>query len=89
MDTLSEPALVSRFPSVPNSEDMAMEVHSLPTLLRKDLGPMFPENPNMSSVITLSFCTENDTSKSGWLSSEIGDFAPRLSGDISDLLPTS
>ena len=61
-----------------------MEVHSILTLLRKDLGPMFPENPNMASVITLSFCTENDTSKSGWLSSEIGDFAPKPSGDISD-----
>ena len=40
-----------------------MEVHNIPTLLRKDLGPMFPEQPDMAAVITLSFHTENDMSK--------------------------
>ena len=63
MDTLSEPAIVSRFPSVPKSEDMAMEAHNIPTVLRKDLGSMFPEQPDMAAVITLSFHTENDMSK--------------------------
>lgn len=63
VDTLSEPAIVSRFPSVPKSEDMAMEAHNIPTVLRKDLGSMFPEQPDMAAVITLSFHTENDMSK--------------------------
>ena len=63
MDILSDPEIVTEFPEVPMSEDMQLEAHNIPTVLRKDLGSMFPEQPDMAAVITLSFHTENDMSK--------------------------
>ena len=61
-ETLSEPAVVSEFPELPHIEDMDLEVHDIPQLLRKDLQPMFPEQLDLAAVITLSFYTDNDMS---------------------------
>ena len=50
------------FPELPELEEMDMEVHSVPQLLKKDLAAMFPHEPSTASVITLSFYTQHDMS---------------------------
>ena len=62
----ADPLVIGTFPSLPSSEMMDLAVHSVPSLLRKDLGLLFPEQDLASSplsIITLSIKTENDMSK--------------------------
>jgi len=63
---LSDPLMVREFPILPSSDVMDLEVHTAPTLLRKEMAALFPEQDLSSgplSIITLSFKTENDMSK--------------------------
>ena len=50
MDVFSEPELINTFPELPSSHSMDMQVHSAPTLLRKELGPMFKEQVVLVTV---------------------------------------
>jgi len=81
VDVFSEPELIKTFPELPSSCSMDMQVHSAPTLLRKELGPMFPNkdlNSGPVSVITISFSTDNDMSK--W-SPEVEEERDKLTHD--------
>jgi len=64
-DVFSDPTLIQQFPELPSSGSMDLSIHTAPTLLRRDLTPMFPDQDLSSgpvSVITLSFYTDNDMS---------------------------
>jgi len=61
----ASPRLLGAFPALPSSEMMDLEVHTAPTLLRKELGELFPEQDLTAgplSIITMSIMTEHDMS---------------------------
>jgi len=63
----SEPCLLDEYPPMPSHENMDVEVHTAPTLLRKQLKDLFPEQDLSASagplsIITMSILTEHDMS---------------------------
>jgi len=64
-DVFSNPEIIQEFPPLPQADDMDIEVNTAPTLLRKELAPMFNDqdlSQGPLSVITLSFFTDHDMS---------------------------
>jgi len=62
---LAQPTIVEDFPPPPSHENMDVEVHTCPSLLKKQLGALFPEqdlNAGALSIITMSIWTDNDMS---------------------------
>eukprot|EP00092_Neocalanus_flemingeri_P025580 GFUD01027732.1.p1 GENE.GFUD01027732.1~~GFUD01027732.1.p1 ORF type:complete len:309 (-),score=86.41 GFUD01027732.1:567-1493(-) len=64
-DVFASPRMLRDFPSLPSNEMMDLKVHTAPTLLRKELGDLFPEEDLTAgplSIITMSILTEQDMS---------------------------
>merc|ERR1712058_138905 len=65
---LAQPEILEQYPPPPSLENMDVEVHTAPSLLRKQLGDLFPEQDLTAgalSIITMSIYTEHDTTLSG------------------------
>jgi len=77
-DIFATPRVLLEFPELPSTELMDLEVHIAPTLLRKELGALFPEQNLVEgplTIMTMSILTENDMST--W-SEEVEDEREKL-----------
>jgi len=61
----ADPEIIDAYPPPPSQDMMDVVVHTAPSLLRKELVEMFPEQDLTTgslSIMTLSICTENNMS---------------------------